>query len=432
MDLRQENAWPVFAPRLVRTAAWGLAACCWLVPAAPAQPRDAVLTDLPVVFSVDVDAEGLFQPDPAHPAPNDVFAVFTTGGAGGWTFLSEGELFQSSGASLGLGPDQTNVDRMSAALGVGPAPLGPPPYMGPFSPNTGAPNLTPNPPMGPGSVGLVPGDNINALSFGEDGGCVLLFSVDPSAAGLPGTAVNTQAVLSPFLGCIGSPPSNGGGDPVTGGNEAAGDIFVSPNIGNFGGAMTFGGLTPAPPFSNNLWCDELWLGLQAPANTCGLGPPEDDLDALEVSGPNSGANMVDGDMDGIPDQDRPVFLSLDPASATVTAPTADPYPGACTGADPNGVTPDDILVSGPLTGPGVPQLAFAIYARGIQDIGLLPGDDIDALVLCDTDGAGGPPDGILTAGQDSALFSLAVGSPSLAAGGFSPGDVFTTSFAGSW
>ena len=94
-------------------------------------------------------AEGLRVPDPCpiggHPEPNDVFAL---GGAGlaavppSWGYLTEGELFQSSGAVLGLAPDLTNVDRMSASLGIGPAPGGPP-FIGPFSPNTAAPVPTP-------------------------------------------------------------------------------------------------------------------------------------------------------------------------------------------------------------------------------------------------------------------------------------------------
>ena|GEM_PF-3977157 len=350
-----------------------------------------------VVFSVDVGAEGLLQPDPLHAAPNDVFALGT---AGGQSFFTEGELFQSSGATLGNGPDQTNVDRMSAALGIGPAPAGP--YMGPFAPNTGAPNPVPNPPTGPGTLGLAPGDNINAVSFGEDGGTVLLFSVDPSAVGSVGTAVNFEAVVSPTAACIngagGTTPSNGGGDP---GDEAAGDIFTSPHIGTFGGGVTLGPLMPAPPLSNTLWCDELLLGLQAPAVACSAnGAPEDNLDALEVSD----AVRVDADMDGIPDAGRFVFFSLDSASPTAGS--------------------EDILVSVAGPPPG-----YAVYATAAA-IGLQAGDDIDALVLYDTDAAGGPPDGIMTAGQDMALFSLAAGSPSLV--GFSPGDVLVTSFGGSF
>jgi hypothetical protein len=376
--------------------------------------------EYPVVFSVNVVAEGLCQP--GHPAPNDVFSL----GAVGWGYFTEGELFQSSGASLGMTPDLTNVDRLSAALGVGPAPGGPP-FMGPF-----VAMPVPAPPGGPvGTLGLVPGDNLNALSFGEDGGCVFLFSVDPNAVGGPGTAVYNESTSSAPLGCAGPVPSHGGGDP---GDEAAGDIFVSPNIGAWGTVVSLGPLTPAPPFSNTLWADEWFLGLQAPAVACSvIGPPEDDLDALEVDD----GIKVDADMDGIPDLDTPVFFSLDLNSATVVAPTPDPFPGACTAPDPTGVTADDILVSGPLSAsaPPLPPMAFAIYASGVQDIGLQSGDDFDALVLHDTGGPGGVPDGILTPGQDTALFSLAAGSPSLATAPgapYYPGDVLMTTFNGSF
>ena len=81
-------------------------------------------------------------------------------------------------------------------------------------------------------------------------------------------------------------------------------------------------------------------------------------------------------MDGVPDMDTPVFFSLDPASTTVTAPTDDPFPGACTGSDAwavggDGVTPDDILVSGPLSVPGVPQMARSFYMTPVAQEVLL-------------------------------------------------------------
>jgi len=118
-----------------------------------------------------------------------------------------------------------------------------------------------------------------------------------------------------------------------------------------------------------------------------------------------------------------VFFSLDGGSVQVVAGTADPFPGLCTGADPDGVTPNDILVAPP---PGGPFFAYAIYARGVADLGLLPGDNLDALCLWDT-----APFGVLNIG-DVALFSLAGGSPSLVPGAnpnmplgiLSPGDVY--------
>ncbi|MBK8266938.1 MAG: hypothetical protein IPK83_00975 [Planctomycetes bacterium] len=134
---------------------------------------------------------------------------------------------------------------------------------------------------------------------------------------------------------------------------------------------------------------------------------EDNLDALEVS---DGAE-IDPDVNGIPNGGTKfAFFSIKGMSPTAGAP--DPYPGMSTGPDPTGVTPDDILVSPPPFGG---PFSHAIYARGTIDIGLLPGDDLDSLVLLDNNG----PDGVLQPNLDIALFTLAPGSPSLAVGGFS-------------
>jgi len=104
----------------------------------------------PVVFSVNTGAEGLIVPDlcvpMGHPVPGDVY-VLGLAGVGNpaplppsWGYATEGELFQSSGAMLGMAPDITNVDRISAVLGVGPG-AGGPPYTGPFmSPGFGPPH----------------------------------------------------------------------------------------------------------------------------------------------------------------------------------------------------------------------------------------------------------------------------------------------------
>jgi len=378
--------------------------------------------EFPVIYSVDVGAEGLIIPDPCHPEPNDVYALGPFGG-----YATEGELFQSSGRLLGAPPDLTNMDRISAALGVGPPPA-PPPYVGPFAPATGAPNPTPPAPGGPtGSLGLAPGDNINAVSFGLDNGDTLLFSIDPGALGLPGTAVEFHAQLSPMTPAINGPagsptPSNGGGDP---GDEAAGDIYVSSMFGWFGnvipGAPVLGGLGAAPFNSNLLGYDELKLGLQAPAQRHTVnGAPEDDLDALEADD----GSTVDADGDGIAETHW-VFFSLDPNSTTVMGGLA---------------FPEDIYVS------TLGAVGNGLYAGGQNNIRLVAGDDLDALVLNDVSpppppAIPGPPNGVLDPGVDTALFSLAAGSPSLLFGNtvnpsmpgpgpFSPGTVFWTNFTG--
>jgi hypothetical protein len=379
--------------------------------------------EYPVAFSVDGainPAEGLLVPD--HPEPNDVYAVGPANG-----YVTQGEIFQSSGAIDGWPPDVTNWDRMSSSLGIYGAVMGWPRYHGPFAPNTGWPVPQPPPPGGLGTFGLLPGDNIDALSYGDDKGEVLLFSVNTFAQGAYGTAVYFEANVSPQAPPL-EPnlPSNGGGDP---GDEAAGDLFCSQLCWRFGGG-TGNELHPAPRGNNTLELDEVLLGLQAPAVawSTGLGIGEDDLDALETTD----AGEVDYCHDGSPDLFS--YFSLDVHSIQVISGTPDPFPGLCTGADADGVTADDILISLPPPPIGPRMFSYAIYARGVQDIGLLSGDDIDAMCLYDA-----PPVGELGPG-DEALFSLAQNSPSLSAGTnpnmpgpgpFSPGDVFYTQFPGS-
>ncbi|MFQ5583937.1 MAG: T9SS type A sorting domain-containing protein, partial [Calditrichia bacterium] len=386
------------------------------------------LLPYPTVFSVDGN------PNPAEgilcSVPDDVFSLSSAGGWGGAVPLSttEGELFQSSGAVIGGAGAGTNLLRISGALGTGTTPPGPPPYTGPIAPPPGvAPIVLRGPapfgnPWMVGTMGLQEGDNVVSLSFGNDGGDVLLFSVDPTAAGGVGSAVAFQATMSPVR--VGAPPpapSNWGGDP---GSEAAGDVFIGPTLfGLFG--VPPGIIVPvaAPPGSNLLGSDELFLGLQAPAIAGSALPaiPEDDLDALEIQDGNS----VDADTNGVIDTLKFVFFSLDATSPTIGIPDpftdAPPWGGVAyrPGApDPDGVTPDDILIS---TGPG--GFVFGIFASGVVDMGLISGDVIDALVLADIDTTG-----FLNPLVDEALFSLAAGSPTLTVLGGSPGDVYYTNF----
>jgi hypothetical protein len=136
---------------------------------------------------------------------------------------------------------------------------------------------------------------------------------------------------------------------------------------------------------------------------------------------------VDRDCDGVPDDGTPVYFSLAAGSTTIALRLPDPLPGLATGVDFDGVTPDDVLVTNATPG----QSRFATFARGIVDIGLQAGDDLDALVLID-----GGDRGELDAG-DEILFSLAPGSPSLGGnplvvGGsapFSAADVFRKTFS---
>jgi len=400
----------------------------------------------PTVFSVDGEpnpAEGLI--DSCWPFPNDVFSLGTAGGWGGARpgvvplSTTKGELFQASGALLGAAPDITNTLRISGALGTGEP--GPPPYMGPITPPPGPPGppailRMPGPfdmPWAVGTMGMQEGDNLVAVSFGADGGNLPLFSVNPAAIGVPGSGVYNEAVLAPVFGRPPTiVPSNVGGSP---GEEAAGDIFIGPpNALSFG--LGLGPWTaPAPPGSNVLGTDELLLGLQAP-DTLGSAHTltnEDDLDALELSN----GNHVDWDYDGIPDEF--IYFSIDGTSPTIGI--ADPFLDVLTPndgvfwggvafrpgpPDPDGVTPDDILIARP------GGFMFGIYASGVQDIGLMPGDEIDAVALCDFHQYG-----YLNPIYDTALFSLRAGSPSLTGanpnmpvGPLSPGDIYMTNFNG--
>jgi len=95
--------------------------------------------------------------------------------------------------------------------------------------------------------------------------------------------------------------------------------------------------------------------------------------------------------------------------------------------DPDGITPDDILIGG----------KGGLFASGIADIGLLPGDGIDALIVFDVTPDANEPLGYrlesnhrLDPGFDMILFSLDAFSPSTIFGGgtWSPADVLFSDF----
>jgi len=345
-------------------------------------------------------AEGLAAPYGNNPFPNDVNAL---GGLGPANFPTEGEIFVSS-------RDGTNMQRLSGALGtqsrVGPHNAPPAAIAVLDESETGV-------------LGLRPNDNITSLSWGTDGTqyydedlddyfffpSVLVFSVDTDADGAVDSAVNFESTLSPPDGTAQKPyPDNpGGGSTLTHGGEAAGDIFKSGQFGAFGETTKESALqlAAAPAGTNVRLVDEADLGLQAPRHNEGgvFVNAEDDLNALEWENP---LDRVDPDGDG--QHSMPVFFTLGPDSPTVV----DPF---------NGITADDVLVS---TGPG----QVSLFSGG-GGIGLLPGDVIDALAVSDI-----LEPGVLDyIGVDTALFSLAPGSPTLLTYGLSPADIFWTDFA---
>jgi hypothetical protein len=348
-------------------------------------------------FSVNRGAEGIMAG-----SVNDVNSL---GLAGPAAFATEGEIFTS-------GRDGRNMQRLSAALQtlsrVGPHNAPPSALAMLDSSNTTR-----------GVLGLQPGDNLDGLSYGSDGTSgkpsVLAFSVDPTTAGKAGTGVHDQAVVSPALvGPVPTPfPTNPtGGSP---GHEAAGDVFKSAMFGKFGRYRSQR-LNPAAADSNLQMIDEAELGLQAPStNGQLLSPVEDDLDAIEFDSPLS----VDTDGDGM--HNFPVYFTLDG-----TSPSNPPSNGWFS----------NIFVSQPSDtnfsfsyNPNNP-FSFQVFADGVDDVGLSLTDVIDALALSDVTPVDIPgfadliPNGMLDAGLDEALFSLAPGSPH----GVSGADIFYTDF----
>lgn len=374
----------------------------------------------------------LFLPTDPNPAegnmapftgkfPNDVNAL---GSAGPGNFPTEGEIFTS-------GLDGKNMQRLSGALGtlsrVGPH-NGPPASMAILNKDAGA----------KGVLGLQPNDNIIGLSWGTDGSLdpltrrpddsVLLFSVDPYTYGKPGSEVAFQAQKSPDSGAketLPLPHNVPGGDP---GDEAAGDIFVSPRLDPFG-RYTTERLAPARAHSNRLYADESELGLQAPAGKSTLldaeefiSDParrlEDDLDALETDSilhgnPLLGRAGVDPDGDGL--HDSPIFFNLDQFSPSLVP------DGGCLVP-----SPDDIFISDPTKEPDPTKryASFGVYADGQCNIGLRVGDIIDALVLSD-----GGRKGLIDAIMDEALFSLDLASTSVLLHDADSAAVYYTDFA---
>jgi hypothetical protein len=250
----------------------------------------------------------------------------------------------------------------------------------------GGPFVGPLPPPMVGipatSLGLLPGDVVDALSFGDDYGTVgvdsLYFSVDPVALGAPGA-------FPPDVFTETNPPTLPPGIQ----SEAASDMFV-----------TFDPAAGVPPGFNTQVLDGNGVPLMPPAPYPGfgfglselnpLGPPlNDNIAAFDWASPGR-MNVYSA------------FFSLAPGSPTLTPGT---NPRLLAGAEPG-----DILIAGPTQiGIAGPPGFLGVFMSG-GGLGLVSGgpgcappacDDIDALVFP------GP------------FFSLAPGSPSP----FLPGDI---------
>jgi hypothetical protein len=225
-----------------------------------------------------------------------------------------------------------------------------------------------------GSLGLVPADNVDAVSAntvtGKNVPYHIYFSADRPSMGLPGTPYNGEALL----------------------NQAASDIWRMNN------------LTVVSPLASMAACAPTAIGgvqalfrnqnnydfiFSANAGVGPLGGNQDNIDALEL-------DDLDPSLDKF--HDVGVYFSLDAASPSLGA------------ASPAAVffTPVG----------GVP----GIWAT-VAQLGLIAADNMDALVVWDR-GVVGAPD----PGMDLVLFSLAPGSPSL--GGLSPAGVFVSDLTG--
>ena len=222
-----------------------------------------------------------------------------------------------------------------------------------FSPSTAfvsaADVLAPGPISGPpavvipfGALGLVPGDDIDAMSYIFPRAFPLHFSVDPASFGLPGPAapdVFTEAMVG----------------------QAAGDIYFGPLPG---------------PGGNTLVVNQDLLGL-VPAIPPGVPPPGpiDNLDALELTPDGFIPGPVGLFYSLTPQSPTLAMLGASPADILTTSPAGAPMvftPAAALGLMPL----DD--VDALMIGPGVPAIggiAFSL-APGSPSLGavLTPAD----------------------------------------------------------
>jgi len=281
------------------------------------------------------------------------------------------------------------------------------------------PRLPPAPPGPvPGSVTMAPvdlglnfvggpfTDDLDALSFGEALGVTPVADFDFSVGPAPVNGGTTVGVP----GCVLTAPNVTSESAAL---EAQGDVFTTAGAPPGCNTQSPTGCPALAP------CDEAMLGLIAPNPGAPAVPPLDNVDALAEPGALIGPCTLDG---GGTLMTCPAF-SLTPGS--VTLPFA--APDFCVGAIADAAS---ILV--PPGAPGGACMAPCIgplpcVAVHSALLGLLPGDDLDALCWWDVDGdmVPSPPP------MDLYMFSLTAGSASVAGPPFySPADVMATTFAG--
>ena len=236
---------------------------------------------------------------------------------------------------------------------------------------------------GPGSS-LGPGDVIDGFSADKSAltDFVLCFSVDPASVG-------EVAKAPAFFGV------NVTTEGAAGNAQAAGDGFIGTE------AFTRAGIVAGAPslalFNNTVAVN------QSPVQKEIFG-------LLPVVSPGiPTAAPLDDVIGGGPPMPPALYFTLAPGS-----PALGGFLGAlCLGS------PADVFFDPTPAGPGGDEICFTTFIG----LGLVPGDDVDALVVFDDDMSG------TFTGTDQVLFSLAPGSPSLILLGVSPADVLT-SFVG--
>lgn len=238
------------------------------------------------------------------------------------------------------------------------APVFPPPGFGPTL------ILPPSPaplPAGPPGAYVV-----DALSSGNEAGNRYLFSVAAGSMGLPGSQMMMETILGTAPSQLLPPGVPGPGVPV----EQMGDVFVSrTNFVTgathpiFGTSALAGPMVAAPTYR-----DEFTLGLNV----------GDDLNSLAMRVPMGGLGTLK-------------------------------YSIGAAGAVPPPYSPADIISA---------VLPFGAPWAPAGALGLVPGDDIDAVITQDI-----APAVVYVPGIDSVVFSLAPGSPTLAAIGAVPSDL---------
>jgi hypothetical protein len=238
--------------------------------------------------------------------------------------------------------------------------------------------------LGGAALGLVPGDVIDAISFGDDGpsiGSTLYFSVSRGTVGVPGPAPNVASEVAGVP--AGTQPEAAGdlfatGDPACGVGPGFNTQVLDGNgvplgalscYGGFGLGLSEGRPLPGPPFN-------------------------DHISAFEWGEPGRA-------------QIGCVALSLAPGSPTLLG--ANPLL-------PGGAEPADILTACPR--PVVPSPTVSIFLPAAA-LGLFAGGAGCAPPACDNVDAFS-----LNLAAGTVLFSLAPASPTLGFGPFSAADVF--------